>query len=122
MADRLTEPTLDAATLEALIEAVGGDRSFLAELIDAYLSDAADMVAGLEAAAASASVEDLVRPAHTLKSNSANLGALRLAALCRSLEADARAGAVADPTSRVAAVSEELERVRPALLAARDGG
>ena len=121
MTDLSTEPTLDRGTLDALVDAVGGDRSFLAELIDAYLTDAAAMVLALEAAAASASVESLVRPAHTLKSNSANLGALRLAALCRDLETDARGGVVEDPRGRVAAVRDELRRVEPALLAARNG-
>ena len=111
---------MDRATLDALIDAVGGDREFLGELIDAYLPDAASIVTALEAAAASASVDDLVRPAHTLKSNSANLGALRLAELCRELEAEARSGAVDDPAVRVAAIRDELARVEPALRAARE--
>ena len=38
----------------------------------------------------------LVRPAHTLKSSSANVGALALAEACRVLEAEARTGTVAD--------------------------
>ncbi len=114
-------PALDRPTLDALLDAVGGDRSFLVELIDAYLTDSVSVIGAMEAAAASASVPDLVRPAHTLKSNSANLGALRLAELCRALEADARDGSVDDPVARVAAVRTEFALVEPELIAARDG-
>ena len=34
----------------------------------------------------------MVRPAHTLKSSSASIGAMRLAAICRALEAAGREG------------------------------
>jgi len=43
----------------------------------------------------------LMMASHSLKSNSANVGAVQLADLCRALEADARAGAVPDALDRV---------------------
>jgi HPt (histidine-containing phosphotransfer) domain-containing protein len=63
----------------------------------------------------------IVRPAHSLKSNSVNVGATVLADRCRTLEADARAGTVPDMQARIADVEAEFGAVRDALLAERAG-
>jgi HPt (histidine-containing phosphotransfer) domain-containing protein len=97
----------------------GGDPEFLDELIQTYLDDAVVQLEGMRAAADTDSPEDLVRPAHSLKGNSANVGAEHLAELCRQLEADARAGSVERATERVAAAGAEFERVRAELAALR---
>jgi signal transduction histidine kinase/CheY-like chemotaxis protein/HPt (histidine-containing phosphotransfer) domain-containing protein len=57
----------------------------------------------------------LHRSAHTLKSASANVGALALSAHCKELEALAREGPVADARSRVATIGEDLRRAQAAL-------
>ncbi len=62
-----------------------------------------------------------MRPAHSLKSNSASMGAERLADLCRALEADARAGTITDGPARVAAAETEFGLVRAALDSVRNG-
>ncbi len=62
-----------------------------------------------------------MRPAHSLKSNSASMGAERLADMCRALEADARAGTIEDGPARVAAAQTEFGLVRTALGSVRDG-
>ena len=61
----------------------------------------------------------LLRPAHSLKSNSANVGATTSPDLTRSIEADARGGSVPSASERVAAVDTEFSAVRDALLAQR---
>ncbi|HET7582516.1 MAG TPA: Hpt domain-containing protein, partial [Candidatus Limnocylindria bacterium] len=61
--------------------------------------------------------EALVRPAHTLKSSSATLGAMRLSALARELEMAGRSGSLAADAGELlqaavdtwAATSEGLE-------------
>jgi len=113
------EPTLDPAGIERLVEITGGDVAFVNELIDTYLDDAAVQIEALQRAATAGSVADLVRPAHSLKSSSDNVGAVALTSLCRALEADARTGSVASPTDRVTAIAKEFEAVRTGLLAAR---
>jgi HPt (histidine-containing phosphotransfer) domain-containing protein len=114
-----TEPTLDPGGLERLLEITGGDVAFVDELIDTYLEDAVTQIEALRAAAAAGAVVELVRPAHSLKSSSDNVGAVALTTLCRALESDARAGNVIDPTGRVDAIAGAFDAVRDGLLAAR---
>jgi HPt (histidine-containing phosphotransfer) domain-containing protein len=112
--------TLDPTAIERLLEITGGDREFVDELIDTFLDDAATQIQALSMAAENVDIPGVVRPAHSLKSNSVNVGATLLAEQCRSLEADARDGAVPDLAARVVAVQDEFGAVRTALLAERD--
>lgn len=116
-----TDGPLDPGALERLLEITGGDPEFLDDLVDTYLDDAAAQLAALRDAADRGDAEGLVRPAHSLKSNSDNVGALALAARCRELEAAGRSGAVPDAATRVAAIDGEFAAVRDALLASRAG-
>jgi two-component system sensor histidine kinase BarA len=111
--------TLDAAAMARLLEITGGDAAFVDELVDTFLDDAATQLGALRAAAAAGDTAAAVRPAHSLKSSSVNVGATRLAELTRDIEASARAGAVPDLDARVAEVDTELAAVRSALLAER---
>lgn len=111
--------TLDRAVLADLLEMVGDDPEFVAELVDTFVADAAGHVAAMEAAVEAGVPADLLRPAHTLKSNSLNLGAAALAAISRALEEQARAGSLDGAAGRVAAAREELGRVVAALERAR---
>ena len=109
--------SVDPAALDRLLDMTGGDPEFLDELVQTFLEDAVVQLDAMRAAAGSGAVEDLVRPAHSLKSNSANMGAERLADLCRSLEADARGGVVDAAADRVAEAAQEFDRVRAELAA-----
>ncbi len=73
---------IDPRALEQIAEMAGGDRSFVVEIIDEYVSDSATLLAALR----EGSGEDLHRAAHTLKSTSAGVGAGRLAAVCSRIE------------------------------------
>jgi HPt (histidine-containing phosphotransfer) domain-containing protein len=120
----MTDPAggpLEAAALEHLFEITGGDQEFFDELIDTYLDDGVAQLAAMRAAADAGDPAALLRPAHTLKSSSANVGAVDLAEQCRTLEADARAGTVPDMAARVAACESAFAAVRAALLALREG-
>ena len=94
---------VDEKVLEELRASVGGDTAFVRDLIEAYLADSAGQLAAIEAALAADDAEALVRPAHTLKSSSATVGAMDLSALARTLEMAGRAGALDDPETRAAA-------------------
>jgi HPt (histidine-containing phosphotransfer) domain-containing protein len=85
---------LDRAVIEELLASVEGDHAFVAELMDAYLTDAPIQLAAIDDAAAAQDAAALVRPAHTLKSSSATLGLRRLAAAARELEMAGRTGAL----------------------------
>ena len=115
----MTTPTLDPSALEHLREITGGDLEFVDELIDTYLDDAAGQLDAMRAAAAAGDAAAMVRPAHSLKSTSANVGATALVELCRALEADGRTGAVPDAVDRVADCDRAFDDARTALLAER---
>ena len=114
-----SDGVLDPVALRYLLEVTGGDIAFIDELVDTFIDDAVVQLDAMRAAAPRGDIEALVRPAHSLKSNSANVGATRLADLCRDLETDARAGAVEDAPARVSALRVEFAAVREALLAER---
>jgi HPt (histidine-containing phosphotransfer) domain-containing protein len=117
--------TLDPAAMDRLLDVAGGDPEFVDELLDTYLEDAVSQLARMAAAAeedggvGGVGVGDLMIAAHSLKTNSANVGATALADLCRSLEADARLGPVPDGAERVAAIAAAFEHDRRALAELR---
>ena len=112
---------IDAATMANLLEITGGDQGFVDELVDTYIAEGARIVGELVAAAEAGVVADLVRPAHSLKSSSMNVGALELGELCRRLEQDALGGTVDDPLERAAEITTAFEEARAALLEERAG-
>ncbi len=113
------DETLDPAILGELLDAVGGDGAFVDDLVDTFLVEAPTLVASIEAAAAAEDPTALMRPAHTLKSNSLTVGAIALASLARALEERARRFETAGTVEDAAAARVELGRVREALDEAR---
>ena len=111
--------TLDPTAMARLLEITGDDVSFVDELVDTFIEDAATQLDALRAAAGNDDADAAVRPAHSLKSNSVNVGATVLADLSRSIELDGRTGAIRDLAERVLAVETEFAAVRDALLADR---
>ena len=92
---------------------------FLVELIDAYLGDAPDRLARLRQALEGGDAEAFAREAHTLKSSSANLGAMKISALAKEMEAAGRAGKMAQMAEPVARTEAEFALVKAALEALR---
>lgn len=117
----MSDPSIDRAVYDRLLEITGDDPEFLDDLIETYLTDSELQLEAMRAAAAANDAAALLRPAHTLKSSSANVGALILADLCRSLEADARAGAVPAMADRVEACAATFRAARSELLGMRTG-
>jgi len=94
---------VDEKVLEELCASVDGDTGFVRDLIEAYLADSAAQLEAIHGALAAGDAEALVRPAHTLKSSSATVGAMDLSAHARTLEMAGKAGAVGDGEARAAA-------------------
>ena len=107
-------PILDGAVLAELRESTGDDDEFVRELVDAYVSEATGYLDAMTAAATSADPSAIVRPAHTLKSSSATLGAMRLAEISRGIEEAGRAGRTDD----LAVAVEQARATWTATLAA----
>jgi HPt (histidine-containing phosphotransfer) domain-containing protein len=93
------EPILDEAVLAELKATTGDDPAFVRELVDSYLAEAPAQSEGIAAAISGSDAAALVRPAHTLKSSSATVGAMRLATVARRLEITGRSGALDDGAS-----------------------
>jgi HPt (histidine-containing phosphotransfer) domain-containing protein len=108
------EPILDDGVIAELRESTGGDDDFVRELVEAYVSEATGYLEAMTAAAEVADPAAIVRPAHTLKSSSATLGAMRLAAISREIEEAGRAGRTDD----LAADVEQAQATWNATLAA----
>ena len=85
------EPVLDPGVLEALRAAVGDDEAFILDLVETYVREGSDNLSGLLDAAGKGDCVAIVRPAHSLKSTSASVGAMRLSVICRSIEENGRA-------------------------------
>ena len=87
-------PVLDETVLDELRATTGDDAAFVRELVETYLADVPDQLSGITDAVGANDAAALVRPAHTLKSSSATVGAMRLAAVARELEMAGRSGAL----------------------------
>lgn len=108
-------PILDHAVLAALSDSVGGDDSFVADLVRTYLADGRDQLEAISAAVAARDAAALVRPAHTLKGASFTVGAMRLGETSRALEQRGRSGDLEGSDGIVATASEEFEAASQAL-------
>src|SRR5262249_36415026 len=105
--------TLDAGVIGDLIDVMGDE---FTELVRVYLEDTPKAVARLEQAAAAGQREGIIATSHSLKSTSANLGALRLSELAKRLEHGARSGDVgSDALVLVGELKREYQIVAGAL-------
>lgn len=109
-------PIFESATLEQLRELVDQDDvSFLHDLFESYLATARDSIHALRT---DEDLEVLRRAAHTLKGSSLNVGATRVAELCRHLETDLRDQAPGDLEAQVEQIEKRVQQVREGYSAA----
>ena len=98
----------------------GGAPGLVVKVIETYIASARDLVESLGRSLAAGDLKELHRAAHTLKSSSANVGAMALSALAKQLESEAaaqRTGSAEDLIRRIgvayAAAVTVLEREIP---------
>jgi HPt (histidine-containing phosphotransfer) domain-containing protein len=115
----MSDAAIDAATFRELQEAAGAE--FVAELVGTFLDEAPRMTNALAAALAAGDADAFRRTAHSLKSNAATFGALRLAALARELEQRAAGVVAAGDARALDALLAEHARVASALAELKDG-
>ena len=107
-------PVLDDETLDELYAVIGADA---ARIVTVFLEDAPQLLAQLEQAALTPDLPALRDAAHSLKSSSANLGAMALSLAAKRVELGARMQSLDRPAVAVAMVVDEFERARQALQA-----
>ena len=95
---------------------------FLVELIDVYLDDAPARMEQLQRAVDGGDAEAISREAHTLKSSSANVGAMTLAAMAQQIELAGRGGGTTDSLAEaVGRMAAAFAQVKATLVALRHG-
>jgi CheY-like chemotaxis protein/HPt (histidine-containing phosphotransfer) domain-containing protein len=111
-----TETVLDAGALERLRELdPKGQNQLLARVIQAFDASASRLVPQVQDAQKSRDMGGIRHVAHTLKSSSASIGALRLSQLCADIEAKVRTDKLDNIDERVDAMVAEVEIVLKAL-------
>ncbi len=105
------EHGLVKGAIDRLLRIVGGDQDFLEELVTIYVTDAPVFVAKMDEAIENADVMALLIQAHTLKSNSADFGAMYLSELCRDLEDQCRLGRIEGSDRLVNEIRNEVPKV-----------
>ena len=106
---------LDIKAIDRLAELAGDDSTFLEEFINTFLDSVPTMLKEMQESLDEQDSERLRLIAHTLKSNSNAVGALRLGELCRDLELLAKEGVLTDIPNKLPLVEQEFKSVESAL-------
>jgi len=109
-------PSVDQSVLRALRDLQReGKPDIQQRVIQAYFSSSPPLIAQLQEAVVVKNRETLQNAAHSLKSSSATVGALKLSEICRELEMSCRNKTLENATDRVAAIASEFREVKEIL-------
>jgi len=112
-----TESALDSQVLQTFHEMMGESATeMLHQLIDIYLEDTPTMLETLKIALQENNLVSLQRTAHTLKSSSAALGAIKLSQLCQDLENVSKSQMMTSVYELVAQIESEYQRVKQEVI------
>jgi CheY-like chemotaxis protein/HPt (histidine-containing phosphotransfer) domain-containing protein len=101
------KPAIDRPVFDELLDVMGEE---FTALVQVYLEDTPKNLRILVEAADRGDVQGMIAPAHSLKSTSANLGALGLADIAKRIEHGARIGNLSDPPGLGRAALAEFQR------------
>ncbi|OQX65026.1 MAG: hypothetical protein B5M51_01950 [Anaerolinea sp. 4484_236] len=102
---------IDPSALESYREIMGDEADeFIADILETYLSDSINLLATLDEALSSGSVDKFVRAAHTLKSTSATVGAQQVSSLAANLEKRGQSENLSDLASDTVQIRKEYEQ------------
>ncbi len=91
----MNEPVIDPAPLEAIRSLeVAGSEGLLGTIIGLFLEQSVELGGRISEAVTASDASGLCEAAHSLKSSSANVGAMRVSALCYDLEQAGRDGSI----------------------------
>jgi HPt (histidine-containing phosphotransfer) domain-containing protein len=108
--------TLDPSALNNYREFMGDEAdAFIVDIIETFLENAPRLFGQMETSMASADSQGFVRAAHTLKSNSATVGATLLASLAAELESRGKSETLTDLAEQVRLAREEFALVKSLL-------
>jgi HPt (histidine-containing phosphotransfer) domain-containing protein len=117
-----SEGVIDREVLDNLLEAVGGDGEFLAELLETYFADTPQLFTTMHKALSDGNPEEFRRAAHSLKSNSANFGAMFLSLKAKALEEMGKSGELDQAEVSLKDAESEYAKVKSALETIQKNG
>lgn len=112
-----TNNPIDDNTWNELTEMV---EDGIMDLIEAFFESAPPLLEQMAEASANQNADSLRHASHTLKSSAANMGALYLSELCKTIEYQARSGDITESAHYIALAEAEYERVQTAIAAKFD--
>ncbi|NPV62637.1 MAG: Hpt domain-containing protein [Methanotrichaceae archaeon] len=92
-----------------------GEPDIVEDIGGIFLAHAPAKIDAIAEAASKGDLKVLERAAHSLKSSSAYVGAMRLSAMCRELEERARSGSVDEPAAKAELLRQEFLRAKAEL-------
>ncbi|MBI3248280.1 MAG: response regulator [Deltaproteobacteria bacterium] len=102
---------------EEVLDLLGGDRALLAELAGLFLEEYPKMLSAIQTGVATNDTQAVHHAAHTLKGAVGNFSAKTVVEAARVLEDMGRRGDLSNAATAVAALEQELARLRPVLAA-----
>jgi len=110
-------PAISQTEFQSLVEMVGPEMpDVLLDLLNTYLEESAGLVGAIQNGFDQGDLSSMLRPAHSLKSSSASIGAVRLSRLCADLEAHLRGSLPGlDVPKQVLQIAGEFARVQRGL-------
>jgi signal transduction histidine kinase/FixJ family two-component response regulator len=111
-----TDDVIDPTAVSRLREELGSrGPAVIGQLLATFFEKSPVLLAGLSHALGRGEQPEARRAAHNLKSNAATLGAIRLSAVCKEVEARVTAGDLAAARALLPGVEQELARATEAL-------
>lgn len=112
-------PTVDLSVLTNFDEAqLDGEPDLVVELIDLYLEEASQLLAGMREATAKKDQLPIKQAAHSLRGSSSNLGILQMALMCGEVE-QMKSDEMFAIEELLSKMEQELVQVRQILLEER---
>jgi len=116
---RDSQPLVDRLAFENIKKEMGAD--FIRELVDAYCEETPRLISSLRQALVDQDSEAFRRSAHSIKSTSKSLGALRTGSLAKELESMGKAGQLATVAMDVECLAADFPQVQQILKELCDG-
>ncbi len=117
-----SDETLPVLDWQELLQRLGDDQEFIAEVLAMTVEEAAREVPEIEAALAAGEMAHVQELAHALKGATANTSARALCAVAADVELACRDGRSDSVPELVKRLQPEYERFRHAVLVANSGG
>ena len=111
-----TLPTIDQKALDNIRALqMNGTLDMLSRVINIYLTSSPNLMEKLRKSIASKDADAINTAAHSFKSNSANLGAIRLSELCKELEEMGKNNSLKTAQDSITRIEVEYEKVQASL-------